>query len=334
MKLNIEQIREITRGAVRITEEQDGFHFYRFTKEQEELYRMVSEEFFMKSKATAGIRMEFVTNSENLEIKTNIMPGSSRRYFAFEVYVNGVLNGCLANADVEHVKEDYISGEYKQGYFEKKFSLGKGEKTVRIYFPWSVEAVIEEVTVDDGAFMQAGEKKKKLLIYGDSITQGYDALRPSKRYASRIADALGMEEVNKAIGGEVHRANLAKEKDDFIPDCIMISYGTNDWSKCKKEDVKANCEGFYKALRHHYPVTPILTIAPIWRKDEDVVREFGTFGEMEELIREIVKSDSNITVISGYDFIPKEEQYFADKRLHPNDAGFEHYFQNLKNAIV
>ena len=55
---------------------------------------------------------------------------------------------------------------------------------------------------------------------------------------------------------------------------------------------------------------------------------------MEEMIREIVKSDSNITVISGYDFIPKEEQYFADKRLHPNDSGFEYYFQNLKKSIV
>lgn len=333
MKLNIEQIRKITRGAVRIEHEQDGVHFHRFTKSQEELYRNVSEDFFMKSHATAGVRIEFLTDSKTLEIKTNISSGSSRTYFAFEVFVNGKLYGTLANFDEDDVTENYISAEYEHGKFSKTFSLGAGEKKVSIYFPWSATAVIEELIVDDGAFVEPTKEKKKLLVYGDSITQGYDALRPSHRYASQIADAFGMEEVNKAIGGEVHRAALAEEKDDFIPDYIMIAYGTNDWSKCPKEDVKANCEGFYKALRTHYSDTPILTIAPIWRKDEDSYREFGKFHEIEELIRKTVKPYDNITVISGYDFVPKEERYFSDRRLHPNDAGFEHYFYNLHKAI-
>ena len=334
MKLNIEQIRKITRGAVRIEDEQDGVHFYRFTKAQEELYRTVSSDFWGKTHATAGVRMEFLTDSKTLEIKTNISSGSSRTYFAFEVFVNGELNGTLANFDEDDVTEDYLSAEYEHGKFSKTFSLGAGEKTVSIYFPWSATAVIEELIVDNGAFVEPAEKKKKLLVYGDSITQGYDALRPSHRYAARIAEAFNMEEVNKAIGGEVHRAALAEEKDDFIPDYIMIAYGTNDWSKCPKADVKANCEGFYKVMREHYPDTPILAIAPIWRKDEDSYREFGKFHEMEELIRETVKPYQNITVISGYDFVPKTEQYFSDRRLHPNDAGFEHYFHNLYKAIT
>lgn len=75
-------------------------------------------------------------------------------------------------------------------------------------------------------------------------------------------------------------------------------------------------------------------MAPIWRKDDKEYREFGQFHEMEELIRKTVKPYDNITVISGYDFVPKEEKYFSDRRLHPNDAGFEHYFQNLYKAIT
>lgn len=333
MKLTIEQIRTITRGAVRIEEEQDGVHFYRFTNEQDRLYEAVWDEFHMKSKATSGIRMEFVTDSQNLEIKTNVSKGSSRTYFAFEVFVNGELNGTLANIDVDHAPEDYTATNFELGTFERKFSLGEGDKTVRIYFPWSADAVLEEMILDDGAFLESTKAKKKLLVYGDSITQGYDALRPSNRYASRIADVFDMEEVNKAIGGEVHRAALAELKDDFIPDQIMIAYGTNDWAKCPKADVKANCEGFYKAIREHYPDTPILTITPIWRKDGEEHHEFGQFHEMEELIFETVKPYEKITVVSGYDFVPKEEKYFGDARLHPNDAGFEHYFNNLYKTI-
>ena len=334
MKLSIEQIREITRGAVRVEEEQDGVHFYRFTKEQQKLYRDVSTDFFKKTYATAGVRVEFLTDSKTLGIKTCITAASSRKYFAFDVFVNGELSGCLANFSEDDVTSDYVSSEYESGVFSKLFTLGEGKKTVSIYFPWSVEAVIEELIVDEGAFVRPTKEKKKLLVYGDSITQGYDALRPSHRYASRIADVFDLEEVNKAIGGEVHRATLAEKKDDFTPDYIMIAYGSNDWSKCPKENVKANCEGFYRAIHNHYPDTPILTIAPIWRKDWQEYREFGGFYEMEELIRETVKHYKNVTVVSGYDFVPKEEAYFSDKRLHPNDAGFEYYFENLYKAIT
>ena len=132
MKLNIEQIRKITRGAVRIEDEVDGVHFYRFTKAQEELYKNVSNDFFRKTHATAGVRIEFLTDSKTLEIKTNVSSGSSRTYFAFEVFVNGQLNGYLANFNEDDVTEDYISAEYEQGKFSKTFSLGVGEKTVSL----------------------------------------------------------------------------------------------------------------------------------------------------------------------------------------------------------
>jgi len=31
--------------------------------------------------------------------------------------------------------------------------------------------------------------------------------------------------------------------------------------------------------------------------------------------------------------LPKEEKYFADLRLHPNDEGFKYYFENLYSEI-
>ena len=39
MKLNIEQIRAISCGAVRVEETDFGVSFFRFTKEQEEMYK-------------------------------------------------------------------------------------------------------------------------------------------------------------------------------------------------------------------------------------------------------------------------------------------------------
>ena len=132
------------------------------------------------------------------------MPGSTRQYFSFDVFVDDKICGYLDNFSHNDLSENYHTASYETGSFSKKILLGEGEKTVSIYFPWSVKATIEEIVVDDGAFVEPTQEKKRLLVYEDSITQGYDALRPSHRYASRIADAFGIEELNKAIGRETH----------------------------------------------------------------------------------------------------------------------------------
>ena len=62
-------------------------------------------------------------------------------------------------------------------------------------------------------------------------------------------------------------------------------------------------------------------------------REFGDFKNVEKDIIEAVADIENITVISGFDFVPKDEKYFGDLRLHPNDEGFDHYVENLYGKI-
>lgn len=329
MKLNIEKIREITKGAVRIEEESDGIHFYRLTKGQEDVYKNIHSEFYQKTLSTAGVRMEFKTDSKTLFMKTKISESISRRYFSFDVFVNGETIGYLDNFSNVELPEKYPNAQLPLGEFQKEFLLGEGEKKVCIYFPWSVVAAIEEIVIDDGAYIEPVKSEKKMLIYGDSITHGYDALRPSNRYASRIADALGVEEINKAVGGEQFFPELAEEKDDFIPDYIMVAYGTNDWDSTTEEIVREHCEGFYSALCKHYPDTPIFALTPVWRKNYCDYRVFGEFSKVEKLMRESLKAFENITVISGYDFIPKDISYFADRVVHPNDKGFEYYFQKL-----
>ena len=71
--------------------------------------------------------------------------------------------------------------------------------------------------------------KKRILCFGDSISQGYDALYPSNQYTPQLAKLLDAEEYNKAIGGEIFRPELALARDDFEPEYITVAYGTNDW---------------------------------------------------------------------------------------------------------
>lgn len=333
MRVSLEEIKAITSGAVQIVEETDGIHFHRFTKAQEALYEKEKPKFYHKCFGCAGIRMAFKTNSSMLSLKINVAPGSSRTMFALDVFVDGKLVGYLSNYIDDELQDRYSEYDYPLGKYEKSFHLGEGEKTVAIYLPWSVSVVIEEMCLDDRAYIKPVKRDKKLLIFGDSITQGYDALRPFRRYAARIADAFEWEEINKAIGGEQFFPALAEEKEDYIPDYIMVAYGTNDWAHSSRETIAKNCRAFFEALRKNYPHTPIVVITPIWRVEYYERRSFGAFQEVDGFIREVLAEFDNITILQGYDFVPHDVSYFADRRVHPNDNGFAHYFEHLHKEL-
>ena len=333
MKLSFEQIKEIATGAVDSHIEDGMLHLRRFTPEQMELYRVSNEMFYKKTFALSGMKLLFKTNSKNLFMKFKTEYVGSRKYFSIDIFVNGKPVDYIDNFSDVEIPQMYTTMELPLGDFSKNIYLGDGEKTVCVYLPLSVKTLFEEISVDDNSFVEAIKPEKKLIVFGDSITQGYDALRPSNRYIAKIADLLCAEEYNKAIAGEMFFPELAKLKDSFKPDYILVSYGSNDWFHKDVETFKVNCKGFFENLTKSYPDTKIFVATPIWRKDMTEERKFGDFKMVAPLIRDIVKDFENISVVTGYDFVPKNEKYFADLRLHPNDEGFRYQAENLSNEI-
>ena len=333
MNLSFEQIKEAVLGAAYVEVSDELLKLHRFNEAEEELYNRERIAYFPKVFTTAGIRLSFKTNSENLFLSFDIERPMSRQYFSVDVFVDGKMLGCIDNFSGVPMPRDYTEMRLLIGNTEKDFYLGEGEKTVTVYLPWSVNAMIKRISLDDGASVEAIKPKKKLLAYGDSITHGYDALRPSNRYISRLAEALDAEEYNKAIGGEVFFPALAKIKNDITPDYITVAYGTNDWNRMGEGEFIENCSGFYRALSENYPDSKIFAITPIWRADADEVRPFGEFSKVEEDIKYATKELQNVTLIKGYDFIPHENAFYSDLYLHPNEEGFEHYAKNIIKEI-
>lgn len=323
MKLTLEQIRSITWGAVDVSEEDGLVHFYRFSKAQMEMYRQQNLDFYQKAHATAGVKLKFKTNSEHLSLKIQTKPGSSRTFFSLDVFVDGKLLGAIINDE---------NGDL--GAFSGEFALGAGEKLVTMHLPWSVCTSFESFCLDDGASIQPVCPAKTLLIYGDSITQGYDAKQTSLRYAAKLAEFLDAQEHNRAIGGEVYNAKLAQLETDIKPDYVSIAYGSNDWSKKTQQEFWEQCRPFIKTVSERYPQAEIFVLTPIWRKDLDRETPFGDFADVEKILRRACEDLSNVKVIRGFDFVPKDESYFADLYLHPSDEGFRHYAENLCRAIA
>lgn len=333
MKLTYEQLCSAALGVAYATEEADGVHFHRFTREQEAVYARRGMPMQIKPFATAGVVLSFRTDSQTLVIKGSFQEAWSRAYCSVDVIVDGAYIGSADNFSHLKLVPPYteISGLSKT--FEKTFALGSGEKAVKVYLPYTASAVLEEAVLADGSSFEPICTQRKILFYGDSITQGYDALRPMNRYAARLADALGAEEINKAIGGEQFFPELTQLKDPVDPDMIVVAYGTNNWGLGQREDLLKDAPAVYTALRENYPNAKLYALLPLWRREREEIRAYGSFDQMRQDLREIAESIPGMTVIDCYDFIPHEPKYFADLRLHPTDEGFAIYAEKLLEAM-
>lgn len=331
MRLNLEQIKSVTQGAMYITENESGIQFHRFNEAEEKYY--VATSHAEKAFSTAGIQMVFKTDAEKLSMKANIATASTRKFFSFDVYINGELAAEFKNFQHDKMVLPYSTLECELGNFDRELPMEKGEKTLRIVFPFGAKPTVSEISLEKATFIEPVKRSKTMLMYGDSITHGYDALNPSRAYAVQLAHALDAEAFNKAIGGEIFRPELSAIKNDINPDYITVAYGTNDWSKCTKESFLCNCRGFFENLRKNYPDAKIFAITPIWRGDKDKETECGTFAGHSNNIRTICEEIGGITVIDGFEFVPAKEELFADLRLHPTNEGFDFYADNLIKEI-
>ena len=323
MLLNFEQIRSITTGAVSLEQEENGIRFYRFNREQRTLYQPRVRFLEEKMLSTAGIQFSFRTDSSTLYLRTTVSKGSASNHFSFDLFVNGQYMDSLDNLS-----------DSELGTYEKTFSLGDGEKTVCLYFPWSVAVVVEALSLEDGASLTPMIPTKKLLIYGDSITHGNTVRYTYNHYIPRLARAMDVQVRNKAIAGTTSFPELVRTESPYEPDYVLVAYGSNDWDRHEEAFFVEKYREMLQLIGENYPKAQVFAISPIWRRDQETrQRRMGPLSAIEKNILAIAKDLPNVTVIPGIDLVPHDLQYFADAGLHPNDDGYAFYFQNLWSKI-
>lgn len=321
MQLTKQDIARITKGALRVEENAEGeIALLRFTEEQFALYESVNKDFYRKAYGTAGVRLEMDTDAESIKLSYTTKYASSRRFYYVDVFVDGVMVQHIGHDNVEEVKSTFT------------VELPEGTHRVCIYLPNLTELRIRALVLSDGATFTPVQRPLKLLCYGDSITQGYDAEFASQSYVNLLADKLGAEVVNQGIGGEIFRPELVTPL-GYDPDIITVAYGTNDWSGQTAERTEEAANGFFKKLRALYPNAKLFAITPIWRADDHRITKGGTFEEGRARVRNAALANG-ITVIEGDGMIPHLREVCSDRYLHPNDYGFKFYANALYSALV
>ena len=323
MKLTCEQIKDITRGALDVFEDSCGVHFRRFAPAQAEYLLSVSN-FTKKVFNTAGVKFDFYTDSEYLALEFSFGIRSTSKQVAIDTYVDGAL---VHN-------EDYIPVEGERASYKACFDK-KGRKRVSVYLPHTTELVLTSFSLSDAATVEPYTAyAKKVLVCGDSITQGHHSEYTSLSYANRLASFFGWDILNQAIAGYWFDGKWVDGKIDFAPELITVAYGTNDWSaENTVENFEANLRGFFDALTSAFPKVPIAVLLPIWRYDEKK-DNFCTFDEHRARIVSIAGEYKLTYVVDSYRFVPHLPEFFADDGVHPNSLGHAEYARGVAAALM
>lgn len=320
MKLSLEQIDTLVHGATYTEIKNDRLYLHRLTREQEAFFIPIDASRLERADCPSGITLEFTTDSRTLALSV-ITRELTGRQQAITIHANG-----------ERIARLAIPPMVDETAMCCQAALAEGEKQVVIRLPGVNRTQIVGLALDDGATVSpVPTRSTKLLLLGDSITQGYDATNPEDAYAVRLSLALDAEVRNRAIGGDIFRPAYALLRDDFEPDIITVAYGTNDWSNRGRE-LLDNCEGFYRNLKATYPDSRIYALLPLWRNDHDRITDFGPLSELNPALRAKIEAIGGITVVDCFDFLHRDPALLTDV-VHPTGEGHAHYAAALFSYI-
>ncbi len=323
MKLTRKQIEDITRGALSTIEDDAGLHFRRFSEAQEDYIKGVSN-FTIKVFNTAGVRFDFWTDSEYLALTYSTGLRANSRSVTIDTYVDGAF---------VHA-EDIIPDGTSYGNYRAEL-VRSGKKHVTVYLPHMTELVLEAFELSDGAALEPYTAySKKVLMCGDSITQGHHTEYASLSYANRLARNFGWDMLNQAVAGYWFDEKWLDGSIGFAPELITVAFGTNDWYIDDGiEAFERETRAFFARLTTEFANVPVAVITPIWRVNHDLPKS-ATLDEIRGKITEVAGEFALVHVIDASGFVPHLPEFFADDGVHPNALGHAEYARGVAKELI
>lgn len=319
MKLSNKTIRKFFRGAIYFEEENGYLTPYRYSKKQ--LDRMNDESYDwgwrMRGKFSGTIRMELKTDAEAVSFDYRA-DCSHELSNTIDLYVNDVLTSV------------YKIGEKLKGRVE--LSLPQGKKKITIYFPCESKLEIKNFTLVNGGYEAIKPKRRKLLILGDSITQGAGTEISSSAYANVLSREIDYDILAQGIGGYRFEPCDLMKIDGFEPEKIIVFLGTNYYEKSCEERgffYEKSVNEYYDKLSELFGDTPVIAITPLWRNNNV---DFERLAWCTAKIKESCSKHKQITVVDGFELVPCVDECFSDK-VHPNSYGATFLAQSIRKII-
>ena len=314
MRLSNKTLTKFVKGAV-FCHERDGYlNASRYSRAQIEMMQNPAYDRGWRNRSvfTGGVRLEFRTDAEHLSFDYRASDMHERSN-TVDLYINGTLTAV------------YEIGDRLKGKVE--FSMPAGRKTVTVYYPCESRFEIKHFEID-GGYESVKDKGPRLLVLGDSITQGAGPQIASAAYLHGLTRKTGYTVLGQGIGGYRYEPCDLMKIDGFEPDKILVFLGTNYYEKACEErgyDYARAVKEYYERLTALYPNIPILCVTPLWRNNDT---NWERFLWCIDRIKEACAPHPNVLVADGFALMPNVDVCLSDG-VHPSTYGSELLAANL-----
>lgn len=306
---------------------QEPFRIYGVFMENGKFRRMpgkvaeqVSEGVYNLHTNTAGGRVRFVTDSLYVAIRTEYTP-SWMPHFAysgsggFDMYAAVGNHTQYAGTFVPPL--DAVSGY--EGVID---FADRREREVTIHFPLYSDVRKLWIGLEEGAVLKETSgygRKKKIVYYGSSITQGGCASRPGSCYPAILSRRFDCDHVNLGFSGN---AKGEDEMADYIGSLAMDVFVYDyDHNAPSVAHLKGTHRRMFCRIREKHPDLPVIILSrPKYYLNEEEQERRQIIYDTYRLARE--GGDRNVFFIGGEKLMELVEDEGTVDNCHPTDSGF------------
>lgn len=206
--------------------------------------------------------------------------------------------------------------------------MPEGTHRFTLYFPYFAFPIISSVVLENATVFLPQKKEIEILFLGDSITHGAAAMHPSNTYVMQVAKHMGEGILNQGNSGFVYDAGSIEKVCD--PKIVVTAYGINDSVRKDVLSIEKDTTVFLQKLREVYTNAKIVSILPLWTKDTK--RDPNYKNAERECLMRVYAKYSDYT-LDGHCLMPYDDAIYDDG-VHPKDAGFLVYGENLAKELV
>lgn len=252
---------------------------------------------------TTGVRMDFYTDADTVSFHYSVTAGffdGNAEYpvDTFNIYENGEYKS----------SQKVVKGNPGDVVYRRKST--DPESRITILFP-NYHGVSLSM-FDLGNTRPVEDYAHKILVFGDSISQGLFADKPGDNYVHQVCTTLNADYMNLSVGGEIFRSDALDEEINFDPTHILVALGTNDfYAGVNAASVSNNADFYLSRVKEIYPDVPITVISPFGNIPADYIAAIGS-----------VAQDAGCYFVDGTTLISREASSWNKDNVHPATPGF------------
>lgn len=315
--------------------------------------------FRQMARTTAGIRVEFETDAEQvaLEVRIDAEPRGTRAALdAVDRGEAGQLPGAMlakphdglsADVDGRHIwcgmpaagetlVELTLSGNDPEDAMGLQPLPGLARmRRVCIWLPALRGCEVRDVYCD-GSVVRPVTKRKNLLVLGDAFAQGFVSEDPAAAWPSLLANRLKLDLVNQGIQGQVFQpGSLFGLADSVDPERIVVAYGASyRHETCMARRVSRDVRAYLAELSRLWPKVPTHVITPLWHEEQTCPSHAMSCHEkVPSLIEACVSAHPQMKLIDGLELLDHDASVYADGCEYPGVQGNRKIAQRI-NAVM